>query len=57
MMHHTMLAFDADLRELTSEIVGMALQTEKQFSDAVDALLGRDVLLAERFNACVASTG
>jgi phosphate transport system protein len=46
MTRHTMLAFDADLRELAAEIVEIANQTEKQVSNALDALLSKNVGLA-----------
>lgn len=39
MTTHTMLAFDADLRELASDVVAMAGQTGGQVSNAVDALV------------------
>jgi phosphate transport system protein len=43
---HTMLAFDDDLRELAAEIVEMGNRTEKQVSNAMDALLTKNVSLA-----------
>jgi phosphate transport system protein len=47
MIQHTMLAFDADLRELAAKIFEMGNRAEKQASGAVDALLGKNVVLAE----------
>jgi phosphate transport system protein len=41
-----MLAFDDDLRELAAEIVEMGNRTEKQVSNAMDALLTKNVSLA-----------
>ena len=41
-----MLAFDDDLRELAAEIVEMGNRTEKQVSNAMDALLSKNVSLA-----------
>jgi phosphate transport system protein len=41
-----MLAFDDDLRELAAEIVEMGNRTEKQVSNAMDALLSKNVNLA-----------
>jgi phosphate transport system protein len=46
MTRHTMLAFDDDLRELAAEIVEMGNRTEKQVSNAMDALLSKNVSLA-----------
>ena len=46
MTRHTMLAFDDDLRELAAEIVEMGNRTEKQVSNALDALLSKNVSLA-----------
>ena len=46
MTRHTMLAFDDDLRELAAEIVEMGNRTEKQVSNAMDALLTKNVSLA-----------
>jgi phosphate transport system protein len=46
MTRHTMLAFDDDLRELAAEIVEMGNRTEKQVSNAMDALLRKNVSLA-----------
>ena len=46
MRQHTMSAFDADLQALTAEIVEMANRTERQLSDAMDALVGKNVTLA-----------
>jgi len=41
-----MLAFDDDLRELAAEIVEMGNRTEGQVSNAMDALLSKNVSLA-----------
>jgi len=46
MTRHTMLAFDDDLRELAAEIVEMGNRTESQVSNAMDALLSKNVSLA-----------
>jgi phosphate transport system protein len=46
MADHTVRAFDADLAKLTGMIATMGDQTEKQLSDAVEALVRRNVELA-----------
>jgi phosphate transport system protein len=46
-----MLAFDDDLRELAAEIVEMGNRTEKQVSNALDALLSKNVSLAREVKA------
>ena len=46
MQQHTTSAFDVDLRALTTEIVEMGIGTERQLSDAMDALVGKSVALA-----------
>ena len=51
MRQHTMSAFDADLRALTAEIEGMANRTERQLSDAMDALVGKNIALAREVKA------
>jgi phosphate transport system protein len=51
MTRHTMLAFDDDLRELAAEIVEMGNRTEKQVSNALDALLSKNVGLAREVKA------
>src|SRR5262247_4924922 len=51
MTRHTMLAFDDDLRELAAEIVEMGNRTEKQVSNAMDALLSKNVSLARDVKA------
>jgi phosphate transport system protein len=51
MTRHTMLAFDDDLRELAAEIVEMGNRTEKQVSNALDALLSKNVSLAREVKA------
>jgi phosphate transport system protein len=47
MIQHTMLAFDADLRELAAEIVEMGDRTEQQVTNALDALINKNVRLAQ----------
>jgi phosphate transport system protein len=47
MIQHTMLAFDADLRELAAEIVEMGNRTEQQVTNALDALINKNVRLAQ----------
>ena len=51
MTRHTMLAFDDDLRELAAEIVEMGNRTEKQVSNALNALLSKNVSLAREVKA------
>src|SRR5262245_25766999 len=51
MTQHTMLAFDADLRELASNIIEMADQTGQQLSSAVDALITGNTALAREVRA------
>ena len=51
MTRNTMLAFDDDLRELAAEIVEMGNRTEKQVSNALDALLSKNVSLAREVKA------
>ncbi len=46
MADHTVKAFDADLAKLTGMIATMGDLTEKQLNDAVEALVRRDVDLA-----------
>ena len=46
MLQHTMSAFDADLQALAAEIVEMGNRTEKQLTNAMDALVGKNVKLA-----------
>src|SRR5512139_2808389 len=46
MTSHTMLAFDADLREIASDIVAMAYKTNEQLVRATDALLSGNAALA-----------
>ncbi|HET9687476.1 MAG TPA: phosphate signaling complex protein PhoU [Pseudolabrys sp.] len=46
-----MLAFDDDLRELAAEIVEMGNRTERQVSNALDALLSKNVSLAREVKA------
>ena len=46
-----MLAFDADLRELASNVIEMADRTGKQLSDAVDALITGNTALAREVRA------
>jgi phosphate transport system protein len=51
MTGHTMSAFDADLRELASDIIRMADQTGKQLANAVDALVTGNIALAREVRA------
>jgi phosphate transport system protein len=51
MVQHTMMAFDADLRELRDAILEMGTRTQKQISDAMNALLTGDVELAHTVRA------
>lgn len=51
MTGHTMSAFDADLRELASDIIRMADQTGKQLANAVDALVTGNLALAREVRA------
>ena len=51
MVQHTMLAFDADLRELRAAIVEMGTRTQKQLTEAVNALVERNVELARKVRA------
>ena len=46
MTSHTMLAFDTDLQVLTSDIIRMAGQADKQLVNAVDALVTGNTALA-----------
>jgi phosphate transport system protein len=46
MVQHTMLAFDADLRELGAEIVEMGTRTEAQLANALNALVTGNITLA-----------
>jgi phosphate transport system protein len=46
MADHTVKAFDADLAKMTQTITEMGDLTERQLKDAVDALLNRDLDLA-----------
>jgi phosphate transport system protein len=46
MADHTVKAFDADLAKMTHTITAMGDLTERQLKDAVDALLNRDLELA-----------
>ena len=39
MVQHTMMAFDADLRELRAAIVEMGTRTQTQLTEAVNALV------------------
>jgi phosphate transport system protein len=45
---HTVQSYDEELEELTSLIVAMGGMAEKQLADAVEALVERDVELAQR---------
>jgi phosphate transport system protein len=48
MMEHTTRAFDADLQDLARMVAEMGGIAEKQIGDSVDALVRRDIALAER---------
>jgi phosphate transport system protein len=48
MMEHTTKAFDADLQDLARMVAEMGGIAEKQIGDAVDALVRRDLALAQR---------
>ena len=51
MVQHTMLAFDADLRELRAAIVEMGTRTRKQLTEAVNVLVEGNVELANKVRA------
>ena len=51
MTDHTMKAFDADLQDLARLVAEMGGHAEKQIADAIDALVKRDVALAQRVSA------
>lgn len=51
MVHHTMMAFDTDLRELAAEIVEMGKQAQRQLENALDALIDGNVKLARQVRA------
>jgi phosphate transport system protein len=55
MIQHTMLAFDADLRELAAEIVEMGNRTEQQVTNALDALINKNVRLAQEVKSADAT--
>src|SRR5215831_3569942 len=48
MMEHTTRAFDADLQDLARMVAEMGGMAEKQIGDSVDALVKRDLALAQR---------
>jgi phosphate transport system protein len=48
MMEHTTRAFDADLQDLARMVAEMGGMAEKQIGDSVDALVKRDLALADR---------
>jgi phosphate transport system protein len=48
MMEHTTKAFDADLQDLARMVAEMGGMAEKQIGDSVDALIRRDLALAQR---------
>jgi phosphate transport system protein len=48
MMEHTIRAFDADLQDLARMVAEMGGLAEKQIGDSVDALVKRDLALAQR---------
>ncbi len=51
MIDHTARAFDADLQEIARKIAEMGGLAEKQVTDAIEALMKRDVPLARRIVA------
>ncbi len=51
MVQHTMMAFDADLRELRAAIVEMGTLTQTQLTEAVTALVEGNVELAHKVRA------
>lgn len=51
MVQHTMMAFDADLRELRAAIVEMGTLTQTQLTEAVTALVEGNVELARKVRA------
>lgn len=55
MTSHTMLAFDADLRELASDVIRMAEEAGKQLAGAVDALVTGNIALAREVRAADAA--
>ena len=48
MQEHTAKAFDIDLQELTRKIAELGGLAEKQVADAAEAIVDRDIQLAER---------
>jgi phosphate transport system protein len=48
MMEHTTRAFDADLQDLARMVAEMGGIAEKQIGESLDALVRRDIALAER---------
>jgi phosphate transport system protein len=51
MVQHTMMAFDADLKELGGAIVEMGTLTQRQITDAINALIKSNVELAHKVRA------
>lgn len=55
MTEHIMKAFDADLQDLARMVAEMGGHVEKQIADAIDALVKRDITLAQRVTAADAN--
>jgi phosphate transport system protein len=51
MVQHTMMAFDADLRELRAAIIEMGTRIQKQLTEAVNALVEGNVEFAHEVRA------
>ena len=51
MVDHTARAFDVDLRELADKITEMGRLIDRQITDAIEALVKRDIALAKRVMA------
>src|SRR5512144_2888706 len=55
MTDHTHKAFDTDLQDLARMVAEMGGLAEKQIADSVDALVKRDMTLAQRVTAADAN--
>jgi phosphate transport system protein len=51
MTQHTATAFDADLRDIANAIVDMGVRSQKQITDAIDALVTGNMELAQSVKA------
>src|SRR5262249_22767180 len=51
MTQHTATAFDADLRDIANAIVDMGVRSQKQITDAIDALVTGNMELAQTAKA------